>query len=230
MDDQELDTRRGDARATCAVWLLRIENRHGRGRGGVKKVVHMLSGGWDSVTGLASLIDEGHYVWCVGFHYGQSHIKEIDYARKAAHKRGVPYQLVELSKIFGASSLVGEGGSVVVPNRNAVFAHICCAIAEAKGCEYVTIGATAEDFNGFPDCRPKWIDSINASLKRAELKVRLTAPLAHLSKREVVKLGMGLGVKLSETWSCYAGRSKPCNKCDACLKRKDAIADYVVCN
>lgn len=187
------------------------------------KVLHLLSGGLDSTVLLTDLLFQKIDVRCMGFDYGQTHRRELDAARTIAKKLSVPFEVIQLPRIFGGSSLVGCAGSVVVPNRNMVFLSIAAAVAEADGREVITIGANKDDFAGFPDCRRIFVESVNACLRAAELKVRVHAPYLEMTKRDVAALGKRRGAPLDDSWSCYAGNNEPCGMCDACLKRADAL-------
>lgn len=189
------------------------------------KIVHLLSGGLDSTVMLYDLLDRQHQVHCILFNYGQRHAVELRYARATCQRLSVTFDEVELARIknlFLRCALTdGRSSDVVVPNRNAVFLNIACAMAESLWACRVTFGATAEDFDRFPDCRTKWISSLNRTLAAAELRVRVSAPYATLSKRQIVSIGNRLGVPFESTMSCYNGNN--CGKCLACKTRKKAL-------
>jgi len=187
------------------------------------KTLHLLSGGLDSTVLLYDLLQNRADVRCVGFEYGQTHHRELDAARAITKALGLSYETVELARVFGGSSLLGESGSIVVPNRNMVFLSVAAAMAEADGREFVTYGCTAEDFDGFPDCRPAFVAAMNAALRAAGLKVSIRTPYVEMSKRDVASIGRKLGVPMEATWSCYLGGDEPCGVCDACKKREAAL-------
>lgn len=189
------------------------------------KYIVLLSGGMDSRVLLEdACASNDNEVLCLGFDYGQKHVIELDYAKRICQKKAVPFKVVNLSGIFGGQSqLLGGLGSPVVENRNACFLNIACAIAESDGYEQVLYGANKDDYEGFPDCRPEFINSINTTLRMAQLNVRVLAPYQDMTKREIAQRGKELGVDFSETISCYNGVDGGCGECDACKKRKEAL-------
>jgi 7-cyano-7-deazaguanine synthase len=168
-------------------------------------------------------INKGFDVKCVGFDYGQTHYKEIDAAKSICEELRVPFELVQLARVFSRSSLLGGSGSVVVPNRNMVFLSVAAAIAEGQNRRIITYGCTREDYDGFPDCRPMFVTVMNQSLSLAGLSARIETPYQILSKRDVVQIGQSLGVPFDKTWSCYIGGQEPCYSCEACKKRTEAF-------
>lgn len=189
----------------------------------MNRCVHLLSGGLDSTVMLYDFLKLGWDVRCIGFDYGQTHYRELESAKLITRRLGLTYEIIQLARVFGGSSLLGEHSSVVVPNRNMVFLSVAAAMAESDGRQWVTYGCTREDWETFPDCRLDFIEAVNLTLKRAELKVRVRTPYANTTKRELVGIGRKLKVPFKETWSCYIGGEKPCGQCDACLKRKAAM-------
>ena len=185
--------------------------------------VIMLSGGLDSVVLLYEAVSDGQKVHAVNFRYGQRHIQELEWARTHCDRLGVLYTTFEIDQLMG-SSLTDGNGSVVVPNRNAIFLSIACNIAAAIGAARVMFAANADDEAGFPDCREKFINAYNCALAEAEIPVKVIAPYLHLPKWQILRKGQDLGVKFSETWSCYEGGIQPCGKCGACVKRAEAEA------
>jgi len=174
----------------------------------------------DSTVLLYDLLNQGGDVACVLFHYGQTHYRELDYARRTCRKLNVGWAERDIAGMFSRSSLVGVDGPVVVPNRNAVMLNIACAMAVGG---VVTFAANADDAVGFPDCRDGFVRLINATLAACELGVTVSAPYSRKTKREVAAIGKSLGVPFDETWSCYAGAPLPCGQCAACQKRNEAL-------
>jgi 7-cyano-7-deazaguanine synthase len=189
------------------------------------KYIVLLSGGMDSRVLLEDATQaQENKVLCLGFDYGQKHYIELDYAKRIALKKAVPFKVINLCGVFGGQSqLLGGLGSPVVENRNACFLHLACAVAESGGYEQVLFGANKDDYEGFPDCRPEFVERLNQTLMAAQLNVRVVAPYQDLTKREIAQRGKELGVDFSETMSCYSGVDGGCGKCDACKKREVAL-------
>lgn len=198
----------------------------------------LLSGGLDSATVLYYALDKGYAVRALVFDYGQRHRKEIAAARAVARAAGVPLEVVKISMPWKGSSLldanvrVPVGGvkkgvipSTYVPARNIIFVSFAASFAEAVGARAVFIGANALDYSGYPDCRPAFFKAFQKALD-AGLKagvehhgVRIEVPLIKLSKAQIIRLGLKLGVPYAKTWSCYQGGARPCGVCDSCRLR-----------
>jgi 7-cyano-7-deazaguanine synthase len=187
------------------------------------KPIHLLSGGLDSTVMLHDMIRDGCKPHCLLVYYGQKHFKELDFAKATCHNLGVPWSMQALDKVFAASFLTGGGGSVVVPNRNAVLLHIAAAIAVQKGADSVTFACNADDQGGFPDCTHAFLDAMNATLKAAKVEIEIMAPYIGMTKWQIVQRGKELGVNFEGTWSCYDGMGEPCGKCKACELRNAAF-------
>jgi len=213
----------------------------------MKRAVVLLSGGLDSATAAAMAKREGCELFALTMKYGQVHQAELQAARRVAEALGVSRH-VELEvdlKAFGGSSLVGEGNipkddldapgipSTYVPARNTVFLSLALAWAEVLDAERIVIGVNALDYSGYPDCRPEFIAAFEylASLAtKAGVEgrpLRLYAPLQHLTKAGIIRLGTELGVDYSLTHSCYDPRpaGRPCGHCDSCLLRARGFAE-----
>ena len=211
-----------------------------------EKAVLLLSGGLDSTTLLALATSEGHAVHALTFRYGQRHSAEIDAARKiAAHYRVVQHAIADIDlRMFGGSALtadvevpknrsVHEAAGIpvtYVPARNTIFLSFALAWAEVLGAFDIYIGVNARDYSGYPDCRPEFIAAFQRMARLAtragveskdEPPLRIRTPLIDLSKREIIELGVRLGVDYSLTISCYdPGESgEACGHCDACQLR-----------
>ncbi len=209
--------------------------------------VVLLSGGLDSYTAAAMARADGYRLYALTVRYGQRHARELVAARAVAAWLGVGRHLeVDVAlAAFGGSSLTTDapvpkdrplesGGipSTYVPARNTVFLALALAWAEALGAGDIFIGVNALDYSGYPDCRPEFLAAFErlASLATARgaggSAFRVHAPLLHLSKAEIVRAGVALGVDYGLTHSCYdpdpAGR--PCGRCDSCRIRAAGFA------
>jgi 7-cyano-7-deazaguanine synthase len=218
-----------------------------------KKAVVLLSGGIDSATTLAMAKDLGYEAYAISFRYGQRHHFEIEAAKKIARTIGVRRHLImdiDLSS-FGGSALTGKipvpkkekvkdiGKEIpvtYVPARNIIFLSLALGWAEALGANDIFIGVNAIDYSGYPDCRREFIKAFE---KAANLgtksgvegkRIKIHTPLISLSKAEIVKKGLKLGVDYSLTHSCYDPdeNGKACGRCDSCLLRKKGFKEAKV--
>jgi 7-cyano-7-deazaguanine synthase len=209
------------------------------------RAVLLLSGGLDSATTLAIARQRGFDVHALTVHYGQLHAREIDAAREVARVLGaVQHQVAEVDLRFvGGSALtdpdipvpidrsaaeIGEAiPSTYVPARNTVLLSLGLAWAEVLEASQLFIGVNAVDYSGYPDCRPEFLDAFGrmaALATRAGVEGRPTeiqAPLLHLSKADIVRRAMDLGVDPGLTFSCYSptAAGQACGACDACRLR-----------
>ncbi len=215
-----------------------------------KKAVVLLSGGIDSATTLAIAKDSGYKVYAISFRYGQRHHFEIDAAEKIARRMDVKKHLImdiDLSS-FGGSALtddipvpkrekiesIGKDIPVTyVPARNIIFLSLALGWAEVLGTTDIFIGVNAIDYSGYPDCRCEFIKAfekaINLGTKSGveDEKIKIHTPLISLTKAEIIKKGLKLGVDYSLTHSCYDPDEKghACGKCDSCLLRKKGFEE-----
>jgi 7-cyano-7-deazaguanine synthase len=211
------------------------------------KAVLLLSGGLDSYTAGAMVKSEGRELHALTVRYGQVHAREIDAARQVAAALDVAQHLeldVPLSKI-GGSALVGDGAipkdrsvsasgipSTYVPARNTVFLSLAMAWAEVLGADAIVIGVNALDYSGYPDCRRDYLrafERLAALATKAGVEGRaltIMAPLLELSKAEIIRRGLALGVDYGLTLSCYdpGPEGKPCGRCDSCQLRAKGFA------
>ncbi len=212
-----------------------------------KKAVVLVSGGLDSATCLAIAQKEGYELYALTLSYGQRHRVEIKAARKIAKVYRVKKHLeleVPLTTIGGSAltdskikvpkqrSLkeMGKGiPSTYVPARNTVFLSLALAWAEVLGADDIFIGVNALDYSGYPDCRPEFIRAYEKLSKLAtkkgvegKWKLRIHTPLIRMSKAQIIKTGLRLGVDYGLTHSCYDPRpnGQTCGKCDSCLLRE----------
>ena len=213
----------------------------------MRNAVVLLSGGLDSYTAAAVARAEKYRLFALTIRYGQRHAREIDAARAVAAALSVERH-VELDadlSVFGGSSLTTdtpvpkdrpiEGAgipSTYVPARNTVFLALSLAWAETLGAHDIFIGVNALDYSGYPDCRPEFIAAFErlASLATAEgvggARFRVHAPLQHLTKADIIRKGLELGLDYGLTHSCYdpGPGGCPCRHCDSCFLRAAGFA------
>ena len=208
----------------------------------------LLSGGLDSYTAAALVGAEGFTLYALTVRYGQRHAKEIESARAVARQLGVARHVeldVDLS-VFGGSSLTGVGDvpkdrpldagdipSTYVPARNTVFLSLALGWAEVLGARDLVIGVNAIDYSGYPDCRPEFVAAFEhlASLATATgvqgTRFHIHAPLQHMTKADIIRAGVRLGLDYGLTHSCYdpTADGRPCNRCDSCALRAAGFAE-----
>ncbi|MEA2601061.1 MAG: 7-cyano-7-deazaguanine synthase [Acidobacteriota bacterium] len=216
-----------------------------------KKAVVLLSGGLDSTTTLAIARSEGFQAYALTFRYGQRHAIEIEAARRVAQALGVTeHVLVDFDlRRFGGSALtsdidvpkdrplasMADGIPVTyVPARNTIFLSFALAWAEVLGAMNIFIGVNALDYSGYPDCRPEYLRAYEQMARLAtragvenQEELRIQAPLLHLSKAEIIRRGLDLGVDYGLTLTCYdpSPEGRSCGHCDACLLRMKGFAE-----
>lgn len=210
----------------------------------MNRAVVLLSGGLDSATALASAVAEGWHCHALSVDYGQRHGAELAAAGRVARQLGAAeHRVVHLDMgQFGGSALTDsripvpetptEGIPVTyVPARNTVMLALALAWAETLNAEAIFIGVNAVDYSGYPDCRPAFIEAFqrlaNLATKRAVegRPIRIEAPLLHLTKAEIIRTGVGLGVDYAQTVSCYQADAggAACGHCDACRLRREGF-------
>jgi 7-cyano-7-deazaguanine synthase len=200
----------------------------------------ILSGGLDSTVCMA--VAEPPLV-ALTFHYGQRHWNEIDHAAGVAGWYSADHVVVRLDLTgWGGSALtdasidvppVGTPGipATYVPARNLIFLSVAMGVAEARGLDRVYLGVNALDYSGYPDCRPEFVASFEATAALALKRgvegnpVEVRTPLIDLSKADIVRLGLERGAPLHLTWSCYRGGTVPCGSCDSCALRAKGFAE-----
>ncbi|MBD8828209.1 7-cyano-7-deazaguanine synthase QueC [Pseudomonas sp. CFBP 13602] len=210
-----------------------------------KKAVILLSGGLDSATVVAMAKAQGYACYTMSFDYGQRHRAELDAAARVARDLGViQHKVIGLDLDgMGGSALtdtsidvpetLGEGIPVTyVPARNTVFLSLALGWAEVLEARDIFIGVNAVDYSGYPDCRPEFIEAFE---RLANLATKagvqgngftIQAPLQNMSKADIVKAGVALGVDYGLTVSCYQAddQGQACGKCDSCRLRAEGFA------
>lgn len=206
-----------------------------RNRKSSPAAIVLLSGGLDSAVTLYTAKKAGLKCFCLIFDYGQRHRKEISCAKKIAKRAGCDWQIAKISLPWRGSSLLERETSVpgytkrrrgipstYVPGRNIIFLSFAASFAEASAASGIYIGAHAQDYSGYPDCRPEFFRAFNRAIVSgtkagAEKRIiKVVTPLIDKTKAEIIKAGICHGVPFELTWSCYRGGNSPCGKCDSC--------------
>lgn len=206
----------------------------------VKNLV-LLSGGMDSTTALAQAAELGD-VFALSINYGQRHIRELAFAALVAEYYDAEHDVLDLSgwgKLLTGSALTDPSVPVphghyaaesmrltIVPNRNATMLMAAVGVAQARGCDQVITAVHAGDHAVYPDCRPEFIVSADATARLGtDGQVGIGAPFQTMTKTHVASLGGMLGVPYGLTWSCYEGGLAHCGKCGTCTERIEAFTD-----
>ena len=206
----------------------------------MKNSVLIVSGGMDSVTLLYERKDD--IALAISFDYGSKHnAKEIPFARLHCKRLGIEHITIPLSfmqEYFHSSLLKGgedipEGHyadenmkSTVVPFRNGIMISIAAGIAESRGLKHVMIANHGGDHTIYPDCRSSFIQAMDDATKSGTyINVSIVAPYTNITKTEIARRGLLLGINYDETWSCYKGEDTPCGKCGTCIERAEALKE-----
>src|SRR5262245_13459525 len=184
-----------------------------------KTIIHLLSGGLDSVSLLYDLKRQGHQLHCALVDYGQPHLKELKYAKAHCGVLAVLFTEIKIPELGG---LVGEDW--IIPNRNAILLSLAINLASRAKADTVTIGCNADDSEVFPDCRPAFITAMNQAVKAAGYNIEVCAPYITKSKQSIGQLARKFRINAEHIWTCYRGGETPCGKCLACLKLQEALA------
>jgi 7-cyano-7-deazaguanine synthase len=216
----------------------------------VSNAVVLLSGGLDSTTTLA-VASQRFTVHALSFRYGQRHGVELDHARRIAAAFGVASHVVTEIDLrrFGGSALTADidvpkdrdAGEMTasipvtyVPARNTIFLSFALAFAEVLSAQEIFIGVNALDYSGYPDCRPEYVEAFermaNLATRGAVERtnpIHIRAPLIAMTKADIIRLGMSLGVDYSMTTSCYDpdANGRACGRCDACQLRRKGFSE-----
>jgi len=203
-----------------------------------KRAVCLISGGMDSFVSAAIAKKKGYEIFCLTVNYNQKARKEIEASKKIAKFLKCERHLIlnfdfswvksalTKRKIKIPEKSKNKIPPTYVPARNTILLSISLAYAETIDAEVIFTGVNSVDYSGYPDCRPIFIKSFQklvdvATKKTVEGgKIKIEAPLLYLSKGEIVKKGIELGLDFSITWSCYRNTKKPCGKCDSCRLRE----------
>lgn len=209
----------------------------------MKNAVVLLSGGMDSAAVVAIAREQGFAVHALSVRYGQRHTSELDAAARVATALGaVAHKTVDVDlRAFGGSALtddieVPEAGSAgipvtYVPARNTIMLSLALGWAEVIGAADLFCGVNAVDYSGYPDCRPEFVAAFERLANLATKAgvegagIRVHAPLQHMSKADIVREGLRLGVDFGLTVSCYRAdaQGRACGHCDACRLRADGF-------
>lgn len=205
-----------------------------------EKVVVIYSGGMDSYTVLNKAIKDGYDVYALTFNYGQRHVKEVEYAKRACDLLKINHKIVDISainSIIAGSSLTDdidvpdghyEADSMkqtVVPNRNMILLSLAIGYAVSLGATKVYYGAHSGDHAIYPDCRPEFVETMQDVSAIANYEpVDITVPYINNDKIEILADGITMGLDYSLTWTCYNGRERACGTCGACQERLEAFA------
>jgi 7-cyano-7-deazaguanine synthase len=212
--------------------------------GAPRRAVILLSGGLDSATTLAVARSQGYACYALSFDYGQRHVAELNAASRVAAVVGaVEHRVVRLdlgqlggSALTDSSIAVPEAPSegipvTYVPARNTVMLAYALAWAEVLGAHDIFIGVNAVDYSGYPDCRPEFIEAFEKMANLAtkagveQGNFRVHTPLIKLTKADIIRLGISLGVDYGQTVSCYQASAEglACGRCDSCRLRREGF-------
>lgn len=217
----------------------------------MKKAVLLLSGGLDSATTLALARAQGFEVYALSFRYGQRHAVELEAARRVAAALGAKeHKIADIDlRLFGGSALtddiavpkerseaeISHGIPITyVPARNTIFLSFALAWAEVLKAYDIFIGVNALDYSGYPDCRPEFIEAFEKTANLATAygvaareHITIHTPIIRMSKAEIIREGLRLGVNYAMTISCYdpSPEGKPCGQCDSCQLRAKGFSE-----
>lgn len=206
----------------------------------MKNSAIIVSGGMDSITLLYDRKDE--IALGISFDYGSNHnAREIPFAKMHCERLGIKHITINLdfmhqyfkSSLLDGAEAIPEGHyaddnmkSTVVPFRNGIMLSIAIGIAESNDLDQVFIANHGGDHTIYPDCRPEFINAIDAAATAGTYNnVKVIAPYTKITKSDIARIGKRLGIDYAETWSCYKGGEVHCGKCGTCVERKEALAE-----
>jgi len=206
----------------------------------MSKAIVSLSGGMDSATVLAKMIDEGYDVECIGFSYGSKHnVYENSAALEISKHYKVPFKVYGLEGFMADlnSNLLKSGDEIpeghyeqenmsltVVPGRNLIFASIVASIAESRGASCIALGVHSGDHAIYPDCRPEFVEALKTVIGAStENKVEVLAPFLTGDKISIIEWGLKNNVPYELTRTCYKDQEASCGKCGSCTERLEAF-------
>lgn len=209
----------------------------------MKDSLLVLSGGMDSTTMLYEYQDR--IALALSFHYGSNHNdKELAFAKLHCQRLGVEHIIIPLqfikehfnSSLLQGSEAIPEGNyneqnmkSTVVPFRNGIMLAIAAGMAENRGLQYIMLANHSGDHTIYPDCRPEFVKAMDSAVCAGTWNnVRLLTPYTNISKAEIARHGLQLGINYDETWSCYKGGDKPCGVCGTCREREQALKEACI--
>ena len=208
------------------------------------KTVALVSGGMDSVTMLRLLAGAGDKIHVLAFDYGQRHVKELEFAKRAAILYADSWSLIPVDGVFGAfaskssSSLINRDVDIpeghyaeesmkatVVPNRNMILLSLAAGFAIAHGMDGIAYAAHAGDHTIYPDCRELFIKRLRHAIHVCDWNPpNLWTPFSTITKTDIAALGLDMGIDYeTETWSCYKGEDEHCGVCGTCVERLEAL-------
>ncbi|WP_129138496.1 7-cyano-7-deazaguanine synthase QueC [Modicisalibacter coralii] len=207
------------------------------------KAVVIYSGGMDSFTVLHRALRQGYEVHALSFHYGQRHARELDMARHVCRRLAIAHQVVDIQSIHSlidgsaltdAQRPMPEGAyagdnlaATVVPNRNMILLSLAIAQAVNIGAGICFYGAHGGDHVLYPDCRPEFVERMNAVAAIANFSpVTIEAPYLRADKADILADGLAMGLDYADTWTCYQGGEHACGRCGSCHERLAAFAAH----
>ena len=208
-----------------------------------KKCTIIISGGLDSSTLIYQLYSEGYKLHAVSFLYGQKHSREIECAKKiVSNLAGIKHTIIDISylgkelnsALTNSNENIPEGHyqaenmrRTVVPNRNMIMATIAHAIGYSNEIKNIALGIHAGDHFIYPDCRPEFIKEFEKTLRLSndDEEINVITPFVNISKTEILKIGLELGVPYENTWTCYVGGDLACGKCGSCNERLSSFKE-----
>lgn len=209
----------------------------------MKDSLLVLSGGMDSTTMLYEYQDR--IALALSFHYGSNHNdKELAFAKLHCQRLGIEHIIIPLqfikehfnSSLLQGSEAIPDGNydeqnmkSTVVPFRNGIMLAIAAGMAENRGLQYIMLANHGGDHTIYPDCRPEFVKAMDSAVCAGTWNnVRLLTPYTNITKAEIARHGLQLGINYDETWSCYKGGDKPCGVCGTCREREQALKEACI--